>query len=891
VRFPNFDACIRVGVGTLGALTLLVPNVLATDATEIFDTVTFGEPICTIDIVGGDVTVCSGGLRVYEASLECADGYERSDDDPQWFLDGSPVGTGDELSLSIASPGIYTLSVECGACSDQIMVEAIDCVNQPLLDAVFSDNDTEGTVGIFMQPNISAVSQLNFPSLKYYMRPFTLSADPDLADGGFEVSVSGDAVLQAWTPAGTQVSLPTTYDVSELPVTFYVNATGFGEALVTASYVSGRGGETTDEVLVRVGPFPGLSGDELAEYPYFHHVDTFNEDGVMQSALDPVRHAERVGLSYRVYVVEHKSTSEWADDPSLTDVSGGFETTSVVGSSIGDNVVDAWTAGLDPGALVSKDYDIVYDFGLDGNLDPGDLIDGLKFSGAGAYVVKDLVADGPYTVAEATYSGGTWLGQNTFYPTNIGSLGEVPLVIMSHGNGHNYQWYDYLGQHLASHGYVFMSHQNQTGPGIETASTTTLTNTDYFLDNLGTIAGGVLQGHIDTDRIIWSGHSRGGEGVVRAYDRVVDGTYVPDNYTEDDIVLVSSIAPTVFLNATASDPHDVNYHVIGAAGDGDVSGDANCAICQYFRLAGRATGTVMSMYPHGTDHNDYNCCGFNDYTGPGGAAQIGREEAQRIARSYYLALSEYFGRNNPATKEYLTRMFDDLRPIGIADNEFTEVALTYGERDTPGNFVIDDYQDPLDESMSSSGGTVTFDVSNLFEGDLNDNNSTYTWMESDPMNGMTDFSGSGDFARGVVFDYTVGQQRFVEFEITEGNRDVRDFAAVSFRACQGTRHPETVALDDDHSFSVTLRDGDGTSSTIHFGAWGELTELFQRTGSGTGAGWVNEFNTVRVPITAFEADGSGIDLSNVVALRLEFGSAFGSPRGRIGLDDVQFTLE
>jgi hypothetical protein len=231
-------------------------------------------------------------------------------------------------------------------------------------------------------------------------------------------------------------------------------------------------------------------------------------------------------------------------------------------------------------------------------------------------------------------------------------------------------------------------------------------------------------------------------------------------------------------------------------------------------------------------------------------------------------------------------MFDDLRPIGIADNEFTEVALTYGERDTPGNFVIDDFQSELGTGTSSSGGTVTFDVSNLFEGDLNDNNSSYAWTESDPMNGMTDHSGSGDFARGVIFDYTVGQQRYLEFEVTPGDRDLRGLSAVSFRACQQTHHPETVGLDDDHSFSVTLRDGDGTSSTVHFGSWGKLTELFQRDG-----GWVNEFNTVRVPITAFEADGSGIDLSNVVALRLEFGSAFGSPRGRIGLDDVQFTLE
>jgi hypothetical protein len=92
-----------------------------------------------------------------------------------------------------------------------------------------------------------------------------------------------------------------------------------------------------------------------------------------------------------------------------------------------------------------------------------------------------------------------------------------------------------------------MSHSNETGPGIETASTTTLTNTDYLLGNLGTIAGGALQGHVDTHRITWIGHSRGAEGVARAYDRLYDGAYTPDHFTKEDIVLISSMAPTDFL--------------------------------------------------------------------------------------------------------------------------------------------------------------------------------------------------------------------------------------------------------------------------------------------------------------------------------------------------------
>ena len=58
---------------------------------------------------------------------------------------------------------------------------------------------------------------------------------------------------------------------------------------------------------------------------------------------------------------------------------------------------------------------------------------------------------------------------------------------------------------------------------------------------------------------------------------------------------------------------------------------------------------------------------------------------------------------------------------------------------------------------------------------------------------------------------------------------------------------------------------------------------------GPGAGWANEFNTIRIRIADFENDYSGIDLKNIVAIRFSFGAGFGSPVGRIGLDDVMLT--
>jgi len=231
-------------------------------------------------------------------------------------------------------------------------------------------------------------------------------------------------------------------------------------------------------------------------------------------------------------------------------------------------------------------------------------------------MVHDTTQAGPLAVTEVTYSGGSWLGQDTYYPTDISSMGLLPLVVISHGNGHNYQWYDHIGHHLASYGYIVMAHENRTGPGIETASTTTLTNTDYILGNQGTIDGGALDGHIDSHAITWIGHSRGGEGITRAYDRLFDETYTPANFTINDIVLLSSMLPTDFLRTSSSNPHGVNYHLWTAAGDADVSGSAGSDVAQTFHLHDRATRYRQSTVVQGTGHG-----WFHD----GGQALRGRQ--------------------------------------------------------------------------------------------------------------------------------------------------------------------------------------------------------------------------------------------------------------------------
>ena len=141
-----------------------------------------------------------------------------------------------------------------------------------------------------------------------------------------------------------------------------------------------------------------------------------------------------------------------------------------------------------------------------------------------------------------------------------------------------------------------------------------------------------------------------------------------------------------------------------------------------------------------------------------------------------------------------------------------------------------------------------------------------------------------------MFEYEAGANRFLEFAVVPAARDMTQYDYLSFRACQATRHPRTTAVLGDTTFNVSLRDGTGTTSTINIGAFGGgIEEPYQRTSCGVGAGWANEFETIRIRLTGYLHNGSGLDLTDVRAIRFDFGQASGTNQGRLGLDDLELT--
>ncbi|MEM8710062.1 MAG: hypothetical protein AAGG01_03855 [Planctomycetota bacterium] len=637
-----------------------------------------------------------------------------------------------------------------------------------------------------------------------------------------------------------------------------------------------------------------MGGRPLATFPFFERVDAINEGDPLYLTLDTTPIANQIGMDVDLYVVAAKTAAEWAADPTLVDARGAAQAYTIIGGPAANDIVqlDAGTLQGTPapgpgGDAAGTAYDIVVDANRNGVLDVGDQVDGSGDEPA-IVVMRDTVAPSQHGVTSELYDGGTFRRQIVYYPNDIATLGRVPLVIVSHGNGHDYRWYDYIGEHLASYGYVVMSHQNNTVPGIETASLTTLENTDEFLGNLDTIAGGVLEGHIDASRIAWIGHSRGAEGIARAYQRLITGEFTPVHYGPNDVRLLSSMAPTVFLSLPLTNPRGVPLHLWTGSADDDVHGaSSSSGVVRSFVVHERADAERMVTALHGAGHAVFHDSGHGGRVADG-PCLLTFAQAHEVIRAHFVHLMAHYLRDEPGVKDFFWRQYESFAPIGIPDTPCLVVNQEFREGPLDGNYVIDDMQTNSDPMVSSSGGAVSFDVLNLTENRLRDGDNTMSGSNGDPFNGMSRVKGANDTSRGITFDWTAPS--FLEFELPAGERDVSGGRFLSFRAAQRAREANTIAKLADLTFRVGLEDGAGQTSSIDIGAYGGgIEEPYQRTGFGTGVGWSNEFEVIRIRLRDFLADGTRVNLEDLVRVRFDFGGPGVSPEGSIGLDEILIT--
>jgi dienelactone hydrolase len=271
------------------------------------------------------------------------------------------------------------------------------------------------------------------------------------------------------------------------------------------------------------------------------------------------------------------------------------------------------------------------------------------------------------------------LNARVWYPA--GGNGPFPLVLIVHGN-HNMKdfsdpGYGYLGELLASRGYIFasvdMNFINGAIRGENDARGWFLLKHVEAFRKFNETAGNPLHRLVDVERVVLIGHSRGGEAVghAAAFNRL---QHYPDDanvrfdfgFGIRGVVAIAPVDGQYRPSDRLVPVRDVNYLVFHGSHDGDVS--SFMGIRQYQRVAfsGRIPAFKSAVYVYRANHGQWNTVWGAHDNGPRSArildlrALLPPEDQRRFAEVYISSFVEATLRDD---KRYLP-LFRDHRVAG-----------------------------------------------------------------------------------------------------------------------------------------------------------------------------------------------------------------------------------
>ncbi|WP_419939451.1 alpha/beta hydrolase family protein [Candidatus Palauibacter sp.] len=256
-----------------------------------------------------------------------------------------------------------------------------------------------------------------------------------------------------------------------------------------------------------------------------------------------------------------------------------------------------------------------------------------------------------------------------------------PLVLIVHGNHDMKDFsdpgYGYLGELLASRGYVFASvDMNFINGGIRNENDGRgwflLKHIDAF-KGFAADEATPFHGKIDFDRIALIGHSRGGEAVghAAAFNRL--SRYPDDASLEFDfnhgirgIIAIAPVDGQYLPTGRLAPVENVNYMVFHGSHDGDVTSFHGLRLYNRLEFTDGGDYFKTAIYMYRANHGQWNTVWGNKDNGPRSARRLDLRglidgEAQReFAKIYISAFLETTLRDRP---DYMP-MFRDHRLIG-----------------------------------------------------------------------------------------------------------------------------------------------------------------------------------------------------------------------------------
>jgi dienelactone hydrolase len=271
------------------------------------------------------------------------------------------------------------------------------------------------------------------------------------------------------------------------------------------------------------------------------------------------------------------------------------------------------------------------------------------------------------------------LNARVWYPDGDG---PYPLVLVVHGNHDMKDFsdpgYEYLGELLASRGYILASvDENFINGGIRGENDARgwfLLKHVQLFDGFNEEVGNPFEGKVDMGNIVLIGHSRGGEAVANAaaFNNL---SYYPDDASLEfdfgyDIQGIVSIAPVdgqYLPTGRSVVVEDVSYLTFHGSHDGDVTSFHGLRIYDRLQFTDPDEFNFKSaVYVYRANHGQWNTGWGSHDSGPRSARSldlrglIPQEDQRRFAEIYVSAFLDVITKDD---KRYLP-IFRDHRVIG-----------------------------------------------------------------------------------------------------------------------------------------------------------------------------------------------------------------------------------
>ena len=477
-----------------------------------------------------------------------------------------------------------------------------------------------------------------------------------------------------------------------------------------------------------------------------------------------------------------------------------------------------------------------------------------------------------YDISEVPLRGRVW------YPADAKNS---PVLFIAHGNHsimtESYLGYDYLGEYLASHGYVVVSvDQNSCNmlSGENDARAVLLLEHIGLLLSYNEDEVNPLYSVLDPDNIAIAGHSRGGEMVATAY--LFNGyTHYPENAIvrfdyNYNIKSLIAISPTVNQYKPADHSvaiEDVNYLLLHGAADRDVTNFMGMS--QYEKVSFSGTGDYIksALYIAGANHGQFNSL-WGEYDSTGVATSLlntesllSEEEQQTIACLFVKVFLDVTLRGDESCKTLLTDWEDYSAQLP---------ETVYVQCHEENGFVpIADFEE------DSEVATATMEGAKIYVKGVN-------WWTEELM----------DFAGRSAYDTHALRLRWNDTATVTIQLPVTDMAdmALTFDICDMDIAAVEEGEYDLLEATVTLIDAGGNKATAQLSDHAliypvllvktdKLDFLFDTPTA------KEAFATVSIPVDGFIVEEGQIDLSHIRQIKLTFDDG----GGQIALDNIGIT--